>query len=351
MQDYYDILGIKYNASTVEIKKAFYRLAREFHPDVSGTTEGNEDFFKQITESYQTLSDPDLRRHYDIKRIVRNSTASPKKQVKQAMVIAMQNISDFLSDYVFKTDNNLSDQKSVSGENIEVELEINFSESFLGVNKSVYYQAPRVCIHCQGKGWPPKNPPRTCSECLGSKIKFSKRPIPFKRSCKKCNGKGIIQTHTCVKCHGRLLLLQTENIWIEVPPSVLDGTKIIKTKEGGSGVNHGQRGDLIIQIRVLPDIKFVRKMDDLHTTHSIKISELLLGTKILINIPGQNIELQIPPKTDLSRKFRVKNQGFKSIKKDKRGDLYVALEIKLPEQIPEAAEPLIRQLSNTIPGF
>jgi molecular chaperone DnaJ len=350
MEDYYQILGISVDASQEEIKKAFHRLARQFHPDVLGTHEKDDDYFKKITESYQTLSDPDQRRHYDIKRIVRTTEQSPKTHVQDAAFLAFQGFSEFLNDLLFKNEVETM-QKPIQGQHLEAHLTVNFAEAYLGCQKSLSFKVPRVCSDCKGKGWPPKHPPQKCPECHGAKVRLAKGPLPFKRSCKRCNGLGQIQTQVCRLCNGSCLFTETETIEIEVPPGVNNETRLRLSKKGGSGLHGGERGDLLIQITVESDSNFVRNGNDLKITAPITISELLLGTQIRVKIPGDELIMRVPAGTDLGQSFRLKNKGFTSLKKETCGDLYVTLKLTLPSQIPESAFALIKQLTKIVPGF
>ncbi len=350
MEDYYQILGVSSNASQEEIKKAFHRLARRFHPDVAGSHKKNDDHFKKITESYQILSDADQRRHYDIKRIVRTTAESPKTHVKEAVDFAFQGFSEFLNDLLFK-DTTQTSEIPKQGPHVETQVTVSFAEAYLGCQKSLQFKVPRVCSDCKGKGWPPKHPPQKCPECHGAKVRLAKGPLPFKRSCKRCNGIGQIQTQVCRRCNGSCLFTETETIEIEIPPGVNHETRLCLAKKGGSGFHGGERGDLLVQVTVEPDARFMRHGNDLKVTAPISMSELLLGTQIRVLIPGDELSMRVPAGADLGQSFRLRNKGFASVNKGNRGDLYVTLKLILPPQIPDSAIPLLKALAKIVPGF
>ncbi len=350
MEDYYQILGVSVDASQEEIKKAFHRLARQFHPDVLGSNKKNDDYFKKITESYQTLSDPDQRRHYNIKRIVRTSPQSPKSHVQDAAFFAFQGFSEFLNDLLFK-DAAQATQAPTQGQHVETQLTVSFAEAYLGCQKSLSFKALRVCSDCKGKGWPPKHPPQKCPECHGAKVRLAKGPLPFKRSCKRCNGIGQIQAQVCRRCNGNCLFTETETIDIEVPPGVSHETRLCLSKKGSSGLHGGERGDLLVQVTVAPDSGFSRHGNDLKVSAPVTLSELLLGTQIRVKIPGDELTMRVPAGADLGQSFRLKNKGFAYHKKENRGDLYVTLKLTLPPHIPESALALLKQLAKIVPGF
>jgi molecular chaperone DnaJ len=349
--NFYQILGVSNDASQDDIKRAFHRLARQYHPDVVGPNSGHEEYFKKVTLSYQTLSDPDLRRHYDIRQMV-SFKSDAKTTIKDTVDFAVHGFSEFLNDLLFRAGSSATSHDDLmSGQDIEVTLQVRFADAYTGAQYPLSAHLPRICTECKGKGWPPKHPPQKCPECLGKGTRSAKGPLPFKRACKRCNGAGRIQTHVCMPCQGTRFVDKPVQLDVAVPAGVDTGTKIRIRDQGQPGLGGGNHGDLVVCIEVALDRAFERKGDDLHTSVEIGIVDMLLGAKVRVALPDGHVAMNTPPRPELAHAFRLKGKGFMSLESQKRGDLYVSLQVRMPNDVPEPAAKLLRQIADMIPGF
>ncbi|MBK3331631.1 DnaJ domain-containing protein [Persephonella atlantica] len=297
--DYYKILGVSRNATPEEIKKAFRQKAKKYHPDINPEY---SNLFKQITQAYNTLIDPEKRKRYD------NSLKALEKRDFGKIVGDL--IAEFLG---FHT-------KPVRGEDITVNLEISVEEGYYGTEKSIVYKRKVKCNHCQGKGLSSNSRINLCTKCGGKgRVKKGFLEIP----CIKCFGRGFIIKNPCKVCRGRGIIKKVEKKRIQIPAGLTDKQKVVVEKGGNDGLNGGDTGNLYLKIRFKKG-RFILKGRDIIT--KIYLSKDYIKENRFISvtdIEGQSLKIEIGS-TDRPTKYRIKNKGYRDYT-GKRGDFIVYL--------------------------
>lgn len=345
-KDYYQILGVSKNASKEEIKKAFRKLAHEHHPDKGG--DANK--FKEISEAYSVLSDDQKRSQYDT-----YGSAGPsgfgggQYQGGQGFggfegfdfsgFSGGQNIDFDLGDIfgdIFGGGRS-SKRKSVKkGRDISVDLELSFAESIFGVEKIIRLTKNSKCKVCDGTGAKVGSSMETCSTCGGrGKIRETKRsffgPIVTEKICEECEGTGKIAKEKCTECHSQGVHRKEESFSVKIPADINDG-EMVRLSGAGEAIKGGNPGDLYIRIRVRKDPLFTKDGKNLITELNIKLTDAILGSKYTVKTLDGDVELKIPEGTEFGQIMRLKGKGI-PISSNKRGDLMVKINIKIPNKL------------------
>lgn len=359
-KDYYETLGINKGASKDEIKKAFYKLAQKYHPDKKG---GNEAKFKQINEAYQVLSDEAKRSKYD-------QFGSGFENMSQGSYGGAQggfggfdpsgfggfsgagaefdfgNLNDIFSDF-FGGGMGGSRQQAQRGRDISTEIQISFDESIFGITRKILITKTSTCVTCGGSGAKPGTKMETCKHCNGQgQIREQKRTIfgniGSTKICEVCQGTGEVPKELCEKCRGKGVLRKEEEISLDIPVGIRDG-EMIRMTGMGEAVSKGTTGDLYIKINVTAHPVFKREGNDLIMNLNLKLSDALLGVKYPIQTLDGEIEVTIPEGVTIDEILRVKGKGVPN-GKNKRGDLLIKLNIKLPTKLSNQSRKLIEDL-------
>ena len=358
MKDYYNVLGVNKNASKEEIKKAFYKLAHKYHPDKK---EGNETKFKQVNEAYQVLSD-------DIKRSKYDQYGSQYENIGQAHQQSgfggfdfsnfsggfqngsadfdFGNLNDIFSDF-FTGGMGGGRREPRRGRDISTEIQISFSDSIFGVNRKILITKTSACLSCNGSGAKAGAKMETCKQCNGQgKIHETKKSflgvISSTKICEVCYGEGEVPKEVCDKCKGKGVLRREEEISISIPARIRDG-EMVRMTGFGEAISKGKAGDLYIKINVTPHPVFKRDGSDLIMKLDLKLSDALLGMEYPIQTLDGEIKVTIPEGVSINEILRVRGKGVPTAK-NKRGDLLIKLNIKLPSKISRKSRELIEQL-------
>jgi len=354
-KDYYETLGVSKTATKDEIKKAFYKLAHKYHPDKK---EGNEAKFKQVNEAYQVLSDDAKRSKYD-------QYGSGFENMGQGGFGGGQGFEGF--DFSgFQNGNaefdfgNLNDifsdffgggmggrQQARRGRDISTEVQISFSDAVFGTTRKILITKTSNCLTCHGSGAKEGSAMITCKTCNGQgHIRESKRTIfgniASTKVCETCAGTGKVPKELCETCKGKGVLRREEEVTIVIPAGIRDG-EMIRMTGFGEAVSKGTAGDLYIKINVAPHPIFKRDGNDLVMNLNLKLSDALLGTKYPIATLDGEIEVTIPEGVAVNEILRVRGKGV-PISKNKRGDLLIKLNIKLPSKISRKSREIIEEL-------
>lgn len=361
-KDYYETLGVNKSASKDEIKKAFYKLAHKYHPDKKG---GNEIKFKEVNEAYQILSDDSKRSKYDQYgpqfENVRSGYSGAGAQggfegfdfsnfsgdfQNGGAEFDFGNLNDIFSD--FFTGGMGGGRREVRrGRDISTEVQISFSDSIFGTNRKILITKTSSCLICNGSGAKAGSPMATCKHCNGQgKIHETKRSflgtISSTKVCEGCYGSGEVPKEICDKCKGKGVLRREEEISIVIPAGIRDG-EMIRMSGMGEAVSRGTAGDLYIKINVTPHAVFKRDGHDLIMNLNLKLSDALLGVEYPIQTLDGEIKVTIPEGVAVNEILRVRGKGV-PMGKNKRGDLLVKLNIKLPGKISRRSRELIEEL-------
>ncbi len=352
-RDYYEVLGVSKNASDAEIKSAFRRLAKKYHPDVSKEPNAAEKF-KEAQEAYAVLSDPDKRRQYD-----QYGHAAFSSGMNGASGFDFSNFdfSDILSDLFgggFSSFSSFGGGRSTSrarrGSDRLVVMNLTFEEAIRGTKKTIKVDTTETCFECSGKGG---HGEATCSKCHGSgTITTEERGIfgmafMSRTSCPNCNGRGVTYEKVCSKCHGEGRVKVAKEIEVNVPAGVDSGHQRRMREYGEAGSNGGPNGDLYIEFHVGEHPLFVRDGNDIYLRVPITIPEAVLGCKKEIPTLYGNGTLTISPGTSNNDKQRLKGKGAPDPNTGRKGDMYVIMNVVTPKKLSKDQKKLFEELSKT----
>jgi molecular chaperone DnaJ len=354
MKDYYATLGVSKDASQDEIKKAFRKLAHEYHPDKKG---GNESKFKEVNEAYTTLSDPEKRSRYDQFGSSDGGFGAGNTGFNGGGGFGGFEGFDF-SQFTGGGQNfDMGDifgeffgggrSKSRRGKDISVNLEISFKESVFGTKKTFSLNKNSTCDHCKGSGAETGSEMSTCKTCNGKgKIRDVKRTIlgsiATERMCETCHGKGKVPKTNCKVCHGHGILKQNKEYDIEVPTGINDG-EVLRLSGAGEAVEGGTTGDLYIRVSVKPDPVFHKEGNNLIMDLRLKLSEALIGGEKSISTLDGAVNIKIPEAVSFGEILRIKGKGVPS-RGTQRGDILARVVIDMPNKLSKNARKIIEDL-------
>lgn len=342
-RDYYQTLGVSEKATTDEIKKAFRRLAKQFHPDRNPDKPQAVERFKEINEAHDVLSDAAKRKKYDDMRRYGAFAESGSGRAGGGGGGGGGGIGDFdvsgasgfggLSDLFSSIFGRRGESRGEADEEIETTVTIPFRVAALGGKVPIALGMTEVCPTCSGSGAAPGATISTCPECHGRGIvSFGQGGFAVNRPCPMCRGKGKVPSQRCPTCHGSGDVRVEKRLMITVPPGTDDGARMRLKGEGARA-----RGDIVVVFQVEPDRFFRREGLDVICVVPINVMQAMLGSKIKVKtLDGKRVVLRIPPGTQHGQKFRIPGQGIE--KNGRRGDQYVEVHVEIPENLtPEQA--------------
>jgi molecular chaperone DnaJ len=349
-RDYYQVLGVGESAKTDEIKKAYRRLAKQYHPDRNPNNPQAADRFKEINEAHDVLSDPEKRKKYDQLRRYgafagpsggsyrRGPTASGGGAGGDAGAGGDFDISDLgglgdLFSSIFGRRGGAPGGRE-EPEEFETTVSIPFRVAALGGKVPITLAMTEVCPTCGGKGGAPGATISTCTECKGrGTVSFGQGGFAVNRPCPVCRGKGTVPSQRCGTCQGSGEVRAEKRVTVEIPAGIEDGARLRLKNQGPKG-----RGDIVAQIQIQPDRFFRREGLDVIGVVPINLAQAMLGSRIKVKtLDGKRVVLKIPTGTQHGQKFRVPGHGIE--KNGRRGDMYVEVHVTLPERLtPEEAE-------------
>lgn len=339
-RDYYDILGVERDANEEEIKKAFRRLARQFHPD---THDGHdkkaaEEKFKEIGEAYAVLSDPDKRRRYDA--FGHADGASPFEGFGQGGFgdIFNEIFEDFFG-------GRQGGRRASRGSDAEYNLTIAFEDAIYG--KEVTLNIPRweACKDCRGTGAKSPDQIKPCPSCKGAgQLRFQQGFFTINRTCGRCQGTGHHITAPCETCKGARQLRKERVLNVHIPAGVENGTVLRMGNEGEPGENGGPPGDLFIQIRVAAHPIFTRKGNDILCEVPVSFAAVTLGAKLKVpTLKNEDVVIKISAGTQHDKIFRIKGMGARSLREGVMGDQLVRVKVQIPTKVTARQKELLQE--------
>lgn len=349
-RDYYEVLGVPRGASSEELKSAFRRLARQYHPDVNKSPDA-EERFKEINEAYAVLSDPEKRAAYD--RFghagVRGMGGAPD------FTTVDFDFGDILGEIFGFGGMGRSSRRARNsprrGRDLEYYLDLTFEEAIFGVTKEVEITRDEVCSTCGGSGAEPGTSPIRCATCGGRgevRQSISGLPIVQVVTCPTCQGRGEVISTPCHTCQGRGLERRSRRIVVNVPPGVDTGTQIRYAGEGQPGINGGPNGNLFVITRVKPHKYFRRRENDILLDLDINVAQAALGAEVEIPTVDGPIKLKIPQGTQPGKVLRVKGKGVPRLQGTGRGDQLVVVNIEIPTHLTAEQRQLFEQLARSL---
>ncbi|MDR3178960.1 MAG: molecular chaperone DnaJ [Oscillospiraceae bacterium] len=362
-KDYYDIMGLSKNASDDEIKKAFRKLAKKYHPDLNPGNKDAEIKFKEVNEAYEVLSNKESRMKYDqfghagVDPNFANSYTSSGHRGASPFDIEFD-LGDIFSNF-FKDDfgssrQNINPNAPMRGSNINVVVSLSFEEAAKGCNKKISYNIVDVCKNCNGLGAKSKNEIKTCPSCNGSgRIEVTQRSMfGFMRTeslCTRCNGTGKVLITPCNVCKGSGFVNTQKEIEITIPEGV-DNSHILKVaKKGNAGKNYGPPGDLNIRVEIQPHPLFTRKEGtNVYCEIPITFTQAVLGAQISVPTLNGNVSYKLHEGTQSGDIFRLKGKGIKNITFRSYGDQFVKVSVEVPRNLSQSQKKLLKSFENSL---
>jgi len=353
-KDYYEVLGVKKDASDEEIKRAFRKLAKQYHPDVNKEP-GADEKFKEIGEAYSVLSDPNKRSQYDqFGHAAFQNGAGGTSGAGGFGGFDFNNfdfgdIFDDLFGGGFGFGRGKKSKRSQKGADSLVRVNLEFMEAIKGCKKTIKIDLNDTCDKCNGAGGFNE---KTCSTCNGRGRVVVQQNSLFgvfqtETTCPDCKGAGNTYVEKCNKCNGKGVVKQTKEIEVDVPAGVDTGNKLRISGKGEAGINGGPNGDIYIEFNVKDHPIFEREEDDIYLEVPITITDAILGCKKEIPTLDNNVILEIKPGTQNLTKLKLKGKGVKNVNGRFTGDFYAVINVVVPTKLSRSQKDLIKELADT----
>lgn len=342
-KDYYEVLGVKKDATAADIKKAFRRLARKYHPDVNPGDTKAEQNFKEINEAYEVLGDSKKREQFD--------------QFGSAGFEGIHGFNGFgasdagggfagfggAEDIFSDLFGGFQQRGRVSrGQDLLTSLDISLEDAFRGVKRTISLQREVACSGCGGSG---SKESKKCTACNGAgAVKQGRGFFNISQPCPSCGGKGKVTIRTCGSCGGSGRSLVTESINVKIPPGADTGSRLKLTGKGGAGYHGGPAGNLYIELTVLPHSIFKREKNDIFVDVPVTVTQAIIGGKIEVPTLEGTVSMTLPPGTDSGKKFKLKGKGVPSKGSGTRGDQYAVIKIIVPKNPSEKTRQALKEV-------
>lgn len=346
-KDYYKVLGVPREASQQDIKQAYRRLARKYHPDVNGAPDA-EEHFKKLNEAYEVLSDTEKRSMYD-----RFGTVKPGMGGFEGFHDPFDIFAEVfgnLGGFGFGTGTRRGPHR---GRDIRSRLDITFEEAAFGVEKEIAIQRMEVCDRCDGSGAEPGTQPQRCPECNGSgQVRRAQQTFLGSfvniSECPRCEGKGTMVTDPCQECQGSGKVYHRRRLNVRVPAGIEDGMSIRLAGEGEPGERGGPPGNLYVNVHVKSHLYFKRRDSDVIVELKVNIAQATLGTRVNVPTLEGEREIAIPAGTQPNTVLRLRDLGIPRLRGNGRGDQLVVVQVAIPQQLSDNQQALLEELASTL---
>lgn len=344
-RDYYELLGVSRGASADELKKAYRKLALQYHPDRNPGNKEAEEKFKELSEAYAILSDSEKRKVYD--------------QFGHAGVGAgaggfgggfsgggFRDFSDIFSDIFsdFFGGGSSRTSRGVRGSDLQMEVDLSFEESVFGTEKTVQIHRAETCGECHGEGAKPGTGKQTCSTCQGTgQTRISQGFFSIAATCQRCRGQGEVITSPCKRCHGEGRVRDQRKITVTIPAGIEDGSRLRVRGEGEAGLRGGGRGDLYVAVNVRSHEIFQRQGENLYCEIPINFVQAALGTEVEIPTLEGRVSMKVPAGTQSGTTFRLKGKGVVQPGGSYRGDQMVKVIVEIPKNLSSEQKQILRK--------
>lgn len=347
-RDYYEVLGVPRTATEAELKKAYRQVAKKYHPDVNPGNAEAEQKFKEASEAYKILSDPDTRAKYDQ---YGHAAFDPNGGMGgQGFGFDFSDMGDIFGDIfgdMFGGTRTRQTNGPMKGANIKTSVRITFNEAVFGTQKELELPLKDECVVCHGTGAQPGHTPETCGKCNGKgQVAFTQQSlfgvVRNVQTCPDCSGTGKVIKYKCNQCSGTGYVKSKKKIQVVVPAGIDNGQSIRIREKGEPGTNGGARGDLLVTVLVDRHPTFQRQEYDLFSTEPITFTQAALGGTISISTIDGPMDYEIQPGTQTDTKIKLKGKGVPTLRnKNVRGDHYVTLVVQVPDKLTEEQKTIL----------
>lgn len=355
-RDYYEVLGVQKGASEDEIKKAYRKVAMANHPDTHPNDKGAEERFKEASEAYEVLSNPEKRKAYDqfgfagVDGMAGGAAGNYQNVYRDFSDLFGGSSFDDIFGSFFGSGFGSSSRRGrpgdpMQGNTLQYQLTIDFNEAAFGAKKEISFMREVRDPACNGTGGKGK---KTCPNCGGTgQVSSGSGFFQMASTCRRCQGKGYIIEDPCDVCHGSGVVKKQEKLSVTIPPGTDTGTRLTLRGKGDSGLNGGPEGDLILIINVRPDKYFIRDGNDVYLQVPVQMTQAALGSSIYVpTIDGTKVKVDIPSGTQSGRILRLKGKGVPVFKGNNRGDMYLKIVIETPKRLSMKEKRLMEELND-----
>lgn len=357
-RDYYEVLGVSKSASDSELKSAYRKLAKKYHPDMNPGDKEAEAKFKEASEAYSVLSDPDKRRQYDqFGHAAFEGGAGGGAGGFDFSGMDMSDIfGDIFGDFFGGGRSRAQSNGPMKGQNLHHTIRITFEEACFGTEKELDLPLQDECESCHGTGAKAGTNPETCSKCGGKgQVVFTQQSlfgmVRNVQTCPDCRGTGKIIREKCPDCHGSGYITRKRKISVTVPAGIDNGQSIRIREKGDPGVNGGPRGDLLVEVAVSRHPIFQRQGIDIYSSAPITFAQAALGGDVRIKTVDGEVEYTVKPGTQTDTRIRLRGKGVPSLRnKSIRGDQYVTLVVQVPTRMNGEQKELLKKFDEAMYG-
>ena len=357
-RDYYEVLGVSKSASDSELKSAYRKLAKKYHPDMNPGDKEAEAKFKEASEAYSVLSDPDKRRQYDqFGHAAFEGGAGGGAGGFDFSGMDMSDIfGDIFGDFFGGGRSRAQSNGPMKGQNLHHTIRITFEEACFGTEKELDLPLQDECESCHGTGAKAGTTPETCSKCGGKgQVVFTQQSlfgmVRNVQTCPDCRGTGKIIREKCPDCHGSGYITRKRKISVTVPAGIDNGQSIRVREKGDPGVNGGPRGDLLVEVAVSRHPIFQRQGIDIYSSAPITFAQAALGGDVRIKTVDGEVEYTVKPGTQTDTRIRLRGKGVPSLRnKSIRGDQYVTLVVQVPTRMNGEQKELLKKFDEAMYG-
>jgi molecular chaperone DnaJ len=344
-KDLYGALGVPKGASADEIKKAYRKLARQYHPDKNPGDATAEERFKDVQHAYDVLSDPAKRKQYDQFGSSDGRAGFDPRGFDFGDAFNVGDLGDIFGDIFGRaTRGGRQRSRAERGADLEVAVNLSFEDSLRGIETKIPVEVETACSDCGGSGAKPGTSPKVCPECRGrGVVSESQGLFALSQPCPRCRGNGTVIEDPCPRCRGTGRERRTKRYSVKIPAGVRDGTRIKLKGKGEAGSNGGPPGDLHVVTRVEPSATYERRGADLVVDVPVSLSDAALGTEVDVPTPDGLVSMKVPAGSEHGKLLRIKGRGAPKLKGGK-GDVLARLKLKVPKKLNKKQRELYEEL-------
>ncbi|HBN06165.1 MAG TPA: molecular chaperone DnaJ [Bacteroidales bacterium] len=356
-RDYYEVLGVSKSATDDELKKAYRKLAKKYHPDANPGDKEAEAKFKEASEAYAVLSDQDKRRQYDqFGHAAFEGGAGGAGGFDFTNMDMGDIFGDIFGDLFGGGRSRRSSNGPMNGANVRAAVRITFEEAVSGVDKELELNLKEECTTCHGTGAKPGTHPETCSKCGGKgQVVYTQQSlfgmVRNVQTCPDCHGTGKVVKEKCSDCYGTGYVTKRKKIAVSIPAGIDSGQSIRIREKGEPGINGGERGDLLVEVTVSRHPIFQRQDYDIYSTVPISFAQAALGADIRINTVDGDVIYTVKAGTQTDTKVRLRGKGVPTLRnRQVRGDHYVTLVVQVPTKLTSEQKELLQKFDDAMNG-